>query len=258
MFFQKKNKLYEELGYYTDQKGILERYYREQEGWDKHLAQTKRYILDSLSHYKNNSVAVLGSGWLLDLPLKELSDHFKTLTLFDIFHPREIKQKCKKYKNVFFEEMDISGGAAEEAFMANTFLKRTGEKKNISEFQIKGFQYNLKFDMYISLNILNQLDIIPGDYLLENNVYTESELMKFRMLVQKAHLDSLPKGKTCLITDFEETIISDKDNSIIKKPLIHINLPENNTMQKWQWDFDLTGNYYKNKKTIFNVVAVNL
>jgi len=203
-------------------------------------------------------VAVLGSGWLLDLPIKELSEHFKTVTLFDIFHPREIRQKCRKYKNIFFEEMDISGGAAEEAFVASTQYKRTSEKKSFSAFQIKGFQYAANFDMYISLNILNQLDIIPCDYLLEHEVYSESELMEFRMLVQNAHLDSLPKGKACLITDFEEEIISEKENNIVKKNLVHISIPENDTVQKWQWEFDLSGNYHKNKKTIFNVIAVNV
>ena len=60
-------------GYLKDQTGIRRRYEREQEPWQQHIDNTRRFIVESARKAANHkSVAVLGSGWLLDVPVDEL------------------------------------------------------------------------------------------------------------------------------------------------------------------------------------------
>ncbi|MBI5218416.1 MAG: hypothetical protein HY958_05750 [Bacteroidia bacterium] len=256
MIVSGQNKILKELGYYDDQKGIIKRYYNEAGGWNRHLENTKKYILKSAESKAKNSIAILGSGWLLDVPIKELSGIFGAVYLFDIIHPREIKQKIKKYHNVKLIECDISGGAIDGAYRVIHEYKKNKTVLPLPGIALNGFQYNMDFDMVVSLNILNQLDIIVSDYLKKFNVYSNSDISDFKKRIQSKHIETLPEGKTCLITDFEEKIYCDAvfEN---KNPLIFATLPKGESVEYWEWEFDMTGNYYKGKKTIFNVIAMN-
>lgn len=255
MFF-KKNKALQELGFYNDQEGILDRYHREGNGWNTHLENTKKYICNAANTNKGKTAAVLGSGWLLDVPVKKLSEIFEEVHLFDIIHPKEIKQKIKRYNNVHCIEKDLTGGFINGIYQL--FQKKKNNRKiPLDSLEIQNLNLTEKYDFVSSVNILNQLDIILVDYIKEFDLYNEEELSAFRKKIQIHHINSLPKGKTCLITDFEEIII-DNEITIEKKSLIYAQIPEGSATEQWQWNFDSKGFYNKDKKTIFNVVAMNL
>lgn len=256
MLFVKKNKILNELGFYIDQDGILDRYYQEESGWNTHLENTKKYICKSAEKINGESAAILGSGWLLDIPLKELSEKFKEVHLFDIIHPKEIKQKIKRYKNVYCFEKDLTGGYINAVY--DLFQNNNPDKKiTLDTLGAQSFNLTEKYDFICSVNILNQLDILLVDYIRQYNKYNEIELNEFRKLIQKQHIDSLPKGKTCLITDYEE-IIFEKEIITEKKKLIFTTIPDNSEKEQWQWNFDSRGTYNKGKKTVFNVMALNI
>ena len=58
------------MGLLKDQEGIMKRYLRENDGWKEHLERSRSFLLDAFpykSSTKQDTLLVLGSGWLLDL-----------------------------------------------------------------------------------------------------------------------------------------------------------------------------------------------
>ena len=104
-----KNRILRKFGFKKDQNGIINRYLREKGGWETHLTNTKDVILHSSKNKEKESCLVLGSGWLLDVPIDNLKDTFKKVYLVDIVHPKQITHKYRKYKNIEFIKVDISG-----------------------------------------------------------------------------------------------------------------------------------------------------
>lgn len=239
------------MQYTSDQEGILRRYYREKKAWDNHLTTSKGFILKSAQAKNKNHLVVLGSGWLLDLPINELSSQFKKITLVDINHPKRIIHKTKQYNNIELVYADITGGLIDYFY-----------KKNHTNFidleTLKGFNYTVpKADFVISLNIMCQLHIILIDYLKTTTKLTSSQILEIEKIIQESHLNILPPNKTCLITDIEEEIYSDEDHLMGINPLIKINLPSGNFSKKWLWKFDSMMTYREDAKTYFNTIAID-
>lgn len=253
-FFKKKSlsQIAREEGYVTDQKGIQNRFVREREQWQSHLDNTKQYIQQSAKRRATKkSVAVLGSGWLLDVPITELAQEFSDVYLYDIVHPEQIAVNMRKYPNVHLVVTDLTGGAVELAAQSNSFYDFRNSLTHIS------LKPNLQqFDFVVSVNLLNQLDIILCDYLKEKFSITESELIEIRKQVQQHHVDSLPKGKTCLITDYCEENTSLNNLSMQKKKLLYCSLPTASNTKEWQWIFDTNQTYHEGQNTILKVKAM--
>ncbi|MFC2151248.1 hypothetical protein ACFLSE_01860 [Bacteroidota bacterium] len=253
----RKNRMLRRMHYYSDQQGIMQRYLREKENWDIHFYKSKKFILKSAESKNKGKVMVLGNGWLLDLPLADLSANFKEIILVDIIHPRQVLNKIKQFNNVVTINADISGGLIE--YIYNTIRNDKNKKQKTLFKSAETFNFNLPndIDFVISLNIMVQLHVILKDYIRQFNLLPEFELKTFEKEIQKTHLNMLPKGKSCLITDIEEEILS-KDNQVIGvNPLIHLNLPEGNFTQQWQWKFDSKMTYREDAKTFFNTKAID-
>ena len=105
-----KRSVIKRMGYLSDQKGIINRYLRERGGWDSHLYRCRDYILRSVDQIKPDVISILGSGWLLDVPLEELADAGIMINLVDINHPPQVRRKASRFKNVSLIENDITGG----------------------------------------------------------------------------------------------------------------------------------------------------
>ena len=255
--FFKKNPI-KIMNFINDQKGIINRYFREEGAWNKHLQASKNFIIKASKDKEKNTVVILGSGWLLDVPLQELSEIFKKIYLVDIVHPKEIQHKIKKYGNqVQLIKADITGGAIDEIYNYVNHFKKKKEKKDLKNIKFKDLDFLKNADYIVSLNLLNQLDILIVDYLKQFNIYEEIEILNFRKRIQEHHLQILSKNKSCLITDFEE-LIYNKDGNLEKtNSLIFANLPKEKFIENWKWDFDKTQNYYHNKITILNVLAIS-
>ncbi len=245
------------MHYLSDQQGIIERYLKEAESWALHLENTKNAIIKNAGNKKNGTCAILGSGWLLDVPIDYLIQHFNKVYLFDVVHPTQIKHKMAKYKNVVLIEQDITGGAINEFFNSVQTFKSFKKRKEPADFKFNGFNFDIDFDYVVSLNILNQLDILLIDYIKTYNLYSQDELLNLRKSIQQKHIDSLPKGKTCLITDFEE-LVFDGNSSLEKtNPLVYVHLPMDKVTDQWKWQFDHQ-DYIPGKNVVFNVLALNL
>jgi len=102
------------MNFLSDQEGIMTRYLKEKENWDEHLEKSREYILKSVGNKKLSTISILGSGWLLDVPLEELTIQFQKVILVDIFHPPQILHKVRNMPRVKTMEMDITGGMIEQ------------------------------------------------------------------------------------------------------------------------------------------------
>lgn len=249
-FLTKTNLFFKKAGYLKDQQGIINRYYREKENWDTHLEKCKNFILQELDNFSGKKIAVLGSGWLLDVPIELLVKKFKEVWLFDVKHPSVVKQKFKNHTNIKWIETDLTGG----------MIKKAVQCKNIKEF-VRALEkvgdINLKedFDFIISINLLNQLDVLLCDFLKRKSKADECSLTAIRQKIQTNHVKLLlryPRG--ILISDCTELKLY-KKQIIEYKNLIHTDLSKFNEKENWEWIFDTHRLYYRKFKVNFSVKA---
>ena len=153
--------------------------------------------------------------------------------------------------------MDITGGVIDKAYQLVQEFARTRKKQEATVLQSPGFVPDFTPGYVVSLNIMNQLDILIVDYLKKFSIYDAEEIMLIRKMIQKAHIDSLPENNSCLITDYEELIYDDGTLERIN-PLVHVPLPEGKQKANWEWLFDSQKTYYHGKTTKFHVAAIEL
>jgi hypothetical protein len=215
-----------------------------------HLDACKKVILDVVAHHKPRTVSILGSGWLLDVPLVELSASCQHVYLYDIVHPNIVRHKISKLENVTCVESDITGGLIEMVY--NSIRNPSFD---LSTLVVPTFEVVHETDLVVSLNILNQLDILICDYIMSRVDVSEPALRDFRKRIQQSHVDFLAGNDYCLISDIEEVNCNLVSGEHVGLPLVLVHLPETGNRRTWQWFFDSSGMYHDGMATMFNVVA---
>lgn len=243
------------MGFLRDQEGIMNRYMREKSGWDPHLKRTKEFINNGLQDERIKSVAVLGSGWLLDVPMEELLERFISILLVDIRHPPQIRKRMEKLKGVKLLETDLTGGVMGQLWDGFRRQRFPDPDKIIKNLVFTPPLGQLQPDALISVNLLNQLDIIPCDYLKGTGHFQQQSLLQLRTWLQKTHLDWITKGPGCIITDTVE-INWDRSGRESRKNLIYCDLPAGIRTDTWRWEFDSQRTYRSGSLTHMEVQAV--
>jgi len=250
-------KILHRMGYYNYQRGLIYHHFEEEGSWNSHLRNCRDFVLKALDFYKPSKVTVLGSGWLLDLPLEEMCDSVAEINLVDIIHPPEVKEQAGKLKKVFLREEDVSGGLITEVW--EKCRRRLFFNKLRSLDEIRIFEYQPKFDpgMIISLNIMTQLENLPLEFIKKRSVNNEESYVCFRKEVQSKHLSFLENHKSVLITDISE-IITDNSGNSTENPSVLTDLPDAKLKVEWTWNFDQRRSDYYRKKSVFKVAAMIL
>lgn len=243
------------MGLSDDQEGIMRRYINEGSNWQSHLNNTKEFINTCVEKEKPGNIGVLGSGWLLDVPVDRLLEYCDTIFLYDIRHPRQIVNKYKSNNKVRFIETDITGGAIEHVYYA---IKNGVIVQELLHIPNKGFVPSESLDYIISVNILNQLDILIVENLRKYKEIGRKQVDLFREIIQASHIKSLPTGKSCLITDYEEQLFDRTGTFVENRSLLYSKLPEGTETKEWIWNFDSHMTYYPNRTTKFKVIAKKL
>ena len=244
------------MGFIKDQQGVMNRFIRESSGWETHLEKTRSFISGSFHQTKAETVAVLGSGWLLDVPLDDLIKRFRIIYLVDIHHPIQIRKKTAAMNRVELVEEDLTGGA-----VVQIWERLRKSKKPMQEGLLNG-QINLETplagihpDAFISVNVLDQLDAFLCDYVMKQRRFQQESLAPLRATIQAFHLDWIKKKPGCLITDTIEEVVDRKGNRTSKR-LLYTDLPDGIRYDNWRWDFDTTGTYHPGSRTHMEVQAV--
>ena len=243
------------MGYYNYQNGLIYRHLNQEGGWGKHLENSRRFIIKALEFYKPEKVTVLGSGWLLDLPLAELAERVPKILLIDIVHPPDVITQVDTFSNVEIVEQDITGGLVEAVWQKAGSYNFINKLRSLKQIDIPEYKPNVDPGMVISLNILTQLESLLIAFLKKRSKIKEEELNLFRTGIQKKHIDFLRKHRSVLITDYSE-IITDRSGAIKTIPTLLADLPPSQFREEWTWNFDHTGVDFYNSRSQFRVVAI--
>jgi hypothetical protein len=243
------------MGYYNYQQGLIYRHLNQHSGWDSHLEHCRDFILKAVDKVKPDSITVLGSGWLIELPLADLSERTKKITLIDIVHPPEVIEQSAGLRNVKLSEQDVSGGLIQEVWNkagAKTFFNKLSSLETIT---IPIYEPEEDPGLVISLNILTQLEILPEKLLRKKSRARDEDFISFKKEIQEKHISFLKKQASILISDIVEVIIDAKGNKIENNTLL-TGLPSARLSENWIWDFDLMHADYNLKKSQFKVAAI--
>jgi len=241
------------MNYISDQKGIMRRYLREQHAWNQHLLNAGSFITDVLHQENVNHVVLLGSGWLLDFPLEKILTLVKKITLVDVYFPPQILRKVMDVKGVECISADITGGYIE------TVYERL--RSNKTDFSIPEDIARPKIapeddKLIISLNIMNQLDILLVDYIQSKIKMDDNKILEFRKTLQQDHCSMLQEHPFILISDYRELLINTKGNVLEEKELIHVAFPVCDLSEEWEWQFDTHRLYNAHADTRMKVRAL--
>ncbi len=175
---------------------VRTRYRRCKRVWAPHLQNTRNIILEAASRCPNRrKVAVLGSGLLYDIPLRELSLAFHEVLLVDIVHPWSSRMAAGRFRNVKLITADVT-----EAMEPLLQIIRTPGAPLPTSHPVR-FLHDTELDLTVSVNTLSQIPHLPGEYL--DVRLDEATIDAFLKHLIEAHLDYLRRlpGHTALITD---------------------------------------------------------
>jgi hypothetical protein len=243
------------MGYYNYHNALINRHLNQNGGWESHLVRSREFIMKALDLYKPDRVTVLGSGWLLDLPITEMIEKNIKVRLVDIVHPPDVISQAADLKNVELVEADITGGLIENVWREvakHPFYKKLKSLENII---VPEYQPGYDPGMVLSLNLLTQLEYLLVLFLKKRASISREELSLFKSEIQKKHLDFLKKHHSVLISDISETITK-KSGPTDTFPTLATNLPSSDFREEWTWSFDKAGSDNYTSSSLLNVVAL--
>lgn len=251
----KLKRIYAKMGFVEDQSGILRRYNRETTGWNIHLQNTQQFILKNIPTNAKTAI-ILGSGYLLDVPINALLNQFEHISLVDINHPTPIRKQWENHPQITLLETDLTG-IAEPLYQ---YLKSTSypDDSLLNIFNLRTLDINLNaYDYIVSCNLLSQLDVLLTDYIRDNYDISEELLQQFRLQIETNHYNDLPPTKSVLITDYDEIYIHPKKETQTYQSVI---LDKVRTAQgeHWYWIFDTKAKYINDCQTNLSVIAIKL
>lgn len=245
------------LGYYNYHNALINRSLNQKGGWDSHCDNCRNYILNALDRDKPEKVTVLGSGWLLDLPLIEMSEKTDKVCLIDIIHPPEVISQTRALRNIELREEDVTGGLIEEVWQKAGKFRFFKKLKSLEDIIIPEYFPAKDPGMVISLNILTQLEYLLIDFLKKRAEIREDELNLFRSEIQKKHIDFLKKHRSIIISDYAE-VFTDKAGNRTSIPTLMTDLPQGHFMEDWTWQFEQTTSYLFNSTSVMKVTALSI
>jgi hypothetical protein len=253
-FFKNSDPL-SSIGYKSDQQGIIKRYLREKTNWQDHLNRSSDYIRRFCDQIPSDStIAILGSGWMLDLPLEYLVNKFKLIYMVDVLHPVQIKHRLKDKENVIFIEKDLTGYASDVSRIVHN-SQITGIMDSLINLPTRNVLSDLRYDVILSVNILTQLDSLLCDFITSKFFLPSDHLILFQKKLQQEHLNLLASRPSCLISDVKE-VFTYRNNSIaFVTDSLKVDWPAGKHSESWNWVFDSNYSYHPRYKTNLSVKA---
>lgn len=231
------------MGYLRELIAMEARHRRCRAAWAPHLVHCRRLILKAAEGIRRRRVTVLGSGWLYDVPIEELSRTFDEVVLVDLLHMPAVKKRLGAVANVRLVTEDITGLV--EATFRHVHENRDGPLP--APRADSGVL--AESDLVVSANVLTQLPLLPVGWVREWGRDTDEDALKaFARRIVEHHLDLLAAlpGRVCLLTETKRVVIADK-NEVLHDidPLFGARFPYRG--RQWTWDIaprpELSGRY---------------
>jgi hypothetical protein len=232
------------MGYLEEMISIKSRADRLKAEWEPHLAKTREAILRRVQTCPQRRTALIcGSGWLLDVPLKELSASFEKVVLMDIVHPRAIRRLGSDRVNLI--EADVSGVA----------LSIYRDAKQLPQPSCELLGQLKDVDFVCSVNLLSQLSVIPLEYLRKHASFSEEELIRFKNSIQEFHLKEIQNSQNWILITDVESVRLDRDGNLIEKTEL-AKIPGHLPIKaSWEWHLAPLGEDHPAESTVRRVVV---
>jgi hypothetical protein len=242
------------MGYYSYQQGLILHHLNQDNGWDNHLDHCRNFILKALDIVRPSRITVLGSGWLMELPLAEIAERTEKIILVDIVHPPEVIEQTSGLRNVEISEQDVSGGLIEEVWKKTAGRTYFNKLPSLEAISVPEYYPAEDPGLVMSLNILTQIEALPERLLKKKSKATEEDFFRFKKEIQEKHIRFLLRHPSILITDNSE-IITDSGSGTREIKTLLAGIPPGRLEEEWIWDFDLLHADFNRSKSRFSVIA---
>ena len=216
------------FGHLVESISLLYREERCKKSWATHRASCKQFITSKLKNADHfDSVLVLGSGPLHEIPIEILSKSFKRVVLVDVVHLKSTKKSVSHLSNIEFIEHEIT--EVEE------ILRVKRELKDLTPSAFIKHQWGL----VLSVNIMSQLPLHFQTYIDKKlkNTFTHAQVENFLKAITRNHLNYLKSfnSNVLLITD-TKTFYYDKKDILLQvdENYPHLALPS--PSEEWTWN----------------------
>ncbi|CAK0766971.1 Class I SAM-dependent methyltransferase [uncultured Gammaproteobacteria bacterium] len=222
------------LGFLTEAVSLRARHHRCRQAWAGHVAECRRLVLDAaeLCNHRR-SVAILGSGLLIEIPLAELARRFERVVLIDAVHPWPTRWQSWRWDTVELLTRDLTGvgEALITALRTTPFLPLPRPYPP----RLPG----MPFDLVVSANLLSQLPVLPLDYLETRDTaghFSTRDRELFADSLVRSHLSWLPSMAevACLFSDIRSVVRDGTREGTAESVLPGVALPTPD--RTWSWD----------------------
>jgi len=202
--------------------------------WAAHQRSCKNFIAKAADLCPQQKVAVvLGSGLLLEVPLKVLASKFERVYLVDIFHMPQVRREAKKHFNVKLLTGDITA-----VFQAIKDNRPPGGHTPAPAPRIPHLK---EADFIVSCNVLTQLAGPFNEYFEKVRGFSDLDADKLAYQIMEQHCKAIAEEATGLgviISDVERFVMQD-DKIVSRLDLLKAyKLPLTPTIvhnEEWDW-----------------------
>lgn len=202
--------------------------------WAEHQRNCKAFITKAADLCEQQRLAVvLGSGLLLEVPLKALSDRFEKVVLVDIFHMPQVVAEARKHFNVKTLTGDITG-----VFKAMKERRAPGSNHPAPPPLIPHLK---EADFIVSCNCLTRLAKPFTDHFEQERGFSDLDSDKVAYQIMERHAKAIAEEATgvgVIITDTDRFAMQG-DNIVSRTDLLKaLKLPHTATLghnEEWDW-----------------------
>lgn len=204
------------------------------DAWAEHQRNCRNLIMKAadLCEYQRMAV-IVGSGLLLEVPLKDLSEKFERVFLVDIFHMPQVRREAKKYFNVRLLTGDVTA-----VFIAMSERRPPGPNVPAPSPRIPHLK---DADLIVSCNCLTQLSAPFTAYFEKTRGFSDLDSDKVAYQIMEKHAKAIAEEATgvgVIITDTDRFAMQG-DHIVSRTDLLKaLKLPQTPTVvhnEEWDW-----------------------
>lgn len=205
-----------------------------EDAWEDHVFNCRSFITEAAERCPERGIAVvLGSGLLIEVPLRSLAERFERVYLVDMFHMPQVRARAKKFLNVKLLYGDITGIFAmmkEGEFPGGSVPAPPPRIPHLNDA-----------DFIVSANCLTALAPPFCTYLDRARHLTEFDQDRLTLQIQDAHVQALADAKkpVCAIISESERFQLSGDKVVGRTQLTPgLTFPKTATLAhnlEWQW-----------------------